>query len=190
MNTNNSSIRNHPDLKQLFIDAESRHLDNSELKHYCSVVPEYINRAKAAHEIKKVQTNVVNITVKEIFMMYPYLQHHDLSQGKCQRDVRYVSAYITQAMLMNDPQWLNDKLLLWLKTILQAFCFPERNKEIASVESYKNITQDADKMPAVRSSIYETYKRLKSHYSDQLSPESYALIEPLLETTCKILAAE
>lgn len=188
MNTN-SNIRNHPKLKQLFINVESRHLDNTELKLYCSVLPEYINRAKAAHEIKKVQADVVETTLKEVFAMYPFLQNHELAQGKCSRDVSYVSAYITQAMLMNDPEWLRDKLLLWLKTILQAFCFPDRNKEIAA-QTHPQVTETADKLPAMRSSIYETYERLKNNFKLKLTPESYALIEPLLQMACDILASE
>lgn len=188
MNTSNS-IRNHPQLKQMFINAESRYLENAELKLYCSVLPEHIKRAKAAHEIKKVQAEVVAKTVKEVFSMYPFLQNHELASGKCSRDVGYVAAYITQAMLMNDSEWLRDKLLLWLKTILQAFCFPERNKDI-NAQTHSLVTVEADRLPSMRSSVYETYARLKNNFEEKLSPESFALVEPLLQMACDILASE
>ena len=188
MNTT-ASVRNHPQLKKMFIDVESRHLDNSELKLYCTTVPEHAYRAKAAHEIKNIQNQIVDTTIKEIFNMYPFMQNHELAQGKCYRDVNYVCAYVTQAMLMNDPEWLRDKLLLWLKTMLQAFCFPERNKDI-DPNTHRLVTIDADKLPSVRSSIYETYARLNRNFQQKLSPETYKLVEPLLQMSCDILASE
>jgi Phycobilisome protein len=187
----NVSIRNHPQLKQMFIESESRHLDNSELKLYCTTLPEHINRAKAAHEIKLVQAEVVDLTVKEIFAMYPFLTHHELADGKAHRDINYVSTYVTTAMLMDDPEWLRDKFLIWLKTILQAFSFPERNKEV-NLPTHRSVTLEADKMPQVlgRSAIYETYARLKRNFHQKVSPETYTLIEPLLQMSCDILASE
>lgn len=189
MNTTNTSVREHPQLKQLFINAESRHLDAAELELYRNILPHFANRAKAAAEIKAVQAEIVDMTIKEIFAMYPFVEHHELAQGKCYRDVNYVAAYITQAMLMEDPEWLRDKFLIWFKTILQAFCFPQRNKEIP-VPTNRLVTLEADKLPTMRSSIYETYSRLKRHFHQHLSPETYGLIEPLLQMACDILASE
>jgi hypothetical protein len=190
MNTN-ASVRNHPQLKKMFIDSESRHLTNEELKLYCTTLPEHLNRAKAAHEIKLVQAEVVDLTVKEIFAMYPFLMHHDLADEKAHRDINYVSTYATTAMLMDDSEWLRDKFLIWLKTILQAFSFPQRNKEV-TVPTHRLVTLEADKMPPTlgRSAIYETYARLKRNFHQKLSPETYALIEPLLQMSCDILASE
>ncbi|MEY4768313.1 MAG: hypothetical protein RL637_952 [Pseudomonadota bacterium] len=184
-----SSIRHHAQLKQLFINAESRQLDSNELELYANTVPDYAYRAKAAYEIKLVQSEVVDLTIKDIFSMYPFLQNHELAQGKCYRDVNYVVAYITLAMLMNDPEWLRDKLLVWLKTILQAFCFPVRDQK-APILTQKLITIEADQLPSPRSSIHDTYSRLKHYFNQNLSTKSYELIEPLLQMACDILAAE
>jgi hypothetical protein len=187
----NASVRNHPQLKKMFIEAESRHLSNDELKLYCITLPDHLNRAKAAHEIKLVQAEVVDLTVKEIFAMYPFLAKHELADEKAHRDINYVSTYAATAMLMDDPEWLRDKFLIWLKTILQAFSFPERNKEV-NIPTHRLVTIEADKMPQAlgRSAIYETYARLKRNFQQKLSPETYALIEPLLQMSCDILASE
>lgn len=185
----NTSFRNHPQLRKMFIAAESRHLDSPELELYRATLPEQAHRIKAAQEIKLVQAEVVSTTIGEVFDIYPFLENHELAQGKCYRDVSYVAAYITLAMLMDDPEWLRDKLLLWLKTILQSFCFPQRNKESA-IPTHRLVTLEADKLPSMRSSIYETYSRLNGHFHQKLSPEAYSLIEPLLKMTCDILASE
>ncbi len=187
--TTNTSVRNHPQLKKMFINAESRHLESIELDLYKTTLPDYINRARAAEEIKAVQAEVVDMTLKEIFAMYPFAQNHELAHGKCYRDVNYVGAYVTLAMLMDDPEWLRDKLLIWLKTMLQAFCFPQRDREVP-VPTHRIVTLEADKLPAVRSSIYETYSRLKRHFHQKLSAETFDLIEPLLQMACDILAFE
>lgn len=190
MNTN-ASVRNHPQLKKMFIESESRHLNSEELKLYCAILPDHVNRAKAAHEIKLVQAEVVDITVEEIFAMYPFIANHELADEKAHRDIHYVSTYATTAMLMNDPEWLRDKFLLWLKTILQAFSFPPRNKEV-TIPTHRLVTLEADEMPQMlgRSAIYETYARLKRNFHQKLTPETYALIEPLLQMSCDILASE
>lgn len=185
----NTSIRNHPQLKQMFIAAESRHLDSAEFELYHATLPKQVHRVKAAQEIKLIQAEVVNTTIKEVFNIYPFLDNHELADGKCYRDVNYVAAYVTLAMLMDDPEWLRNKFLIWFKTILQAFCFPQRNKEV-SIPTHRLVTIEADKLPSMRSSIYETYSRLKRHFHQKLSPETYSLIEPLLQMACDILAAE
>jgi hypothetical protein len=184
------SIRKHPQLSDLFIAAESRHLNSDEFERYIKAVPQYAYRVAAAREIKAIEGKVVTTTISEVFQMYPFMQNHDLAQGKCYRDVNYVSAYVTLAMLMNDPEWLRDKLLIWLKTILQAYCFPERNKLENPIHTHRLVTAEADALPKTRSSIFETYARLKHHYREGLSAESFALIEGLLQMCSDILASE
>jgi len=189
MDTTNS-LRLHPHLKQLFEDAESRHLTDAEFEIFLKVAPEFSNRVKAAKEIKSLEVEVVDATIQEVFRMYPFIEKHELAQGKCYRDVHYVSAYSTLAMLMNDPEWLRDKLLIWLKTILQAFHFPARDQKAEASTSQRVVSLEADKLPQPRSSIFETYSRLKHNYKERLSPETYALIEPLLKMSCDILASD
>ena len=192
-----SSLRKHPQLQGLFKAAESRQLSTTELKQYNEIVPDHAVRAKAAAEVAKVESAVVQKTVKEIFVLYPYEQVHDRAPEKCIRDVTYVSAYATQTMLMNDPQWFEDKLLLWLKTILQAFSFPTRSDKVKksmfglrSVETLDDITSVADTLPTHIGSIYATYTRLKQNYKQVLSPEAFALMDGPLQQAIDILSSK
>jgi Phycobilisome protein len=189
MDTTNS-LRLHPQLSQLFKDAESRHLTDAEFELFLKAAPQFSNRVNAAKEIKTFEVEVVDTTIQEVFKMYPFIEKHEFAQGKCYRDVHYVSAYSTMAMLMNDPEWFRDKLLIWLKTILQAFHFPARDQKSEASASQRIVSLEADKLPQPRSSIFETYSRLKHNYKDKLSPETYALIEPMLQLSCDILASE
>lgn len=191
-----SSLRQHPKLAPLFKAAESRHLSDQELEHYIAAAPEQAHRAQAAKEIASVEAWVVKKTLKEIFSTYPYEEHHNAAPDKCERDVTYVSAYATMTMLMDDPQWFGDKLLFWMKTILQAFEFPGRPEEKKSLFGRKTsremtaILPTADTLKSHRSSIFATYTLLKDNYQAVLSPTSWALMEAPLQQAIDILSAE
>lgn len=185
------SLRKHPQLQALFRAAESRQLTEQELDEYCRVVPEFIERAVAAREIAAVEQAVVQKVIDEIFAIYPYEQFHQAALAKCVRDVRYVSAYATLSMLMNDSRWFSDKLLIWLKTILHSFEFPDR-KHKGRVLFSGTTGQDSkiEELPVHRRSIYETYTKLKQHYQRVLTVSSFRLIEPYLQQAIDILSGD
>lgn len=183
------SLRQHPRLAAIFKAVESRHPTPQELDEYRRVVPECQNRADAAQEVAAVEMEVVNLTLQSVFSIYPYEEHHQFALAKCTRDVRYVSAYATLAMLMRDEQWLKDKLLYWLKTILQAFEFPDRatrKKVLFGGQEGSAL----ERLNAKQRSIYETYVKLRDHYRARLSPAAFLLMEPHLQAAIDILSAE
>lgn len=184
------SFRKHPELAAIFRAAESRQLTEQELEEYYRVLPNELSRTTAAREIKAIETSTVQVVINEIFALYPYEEHHAAAMGKCARDVRYVSAYATLAMLMNDPQWLNDKLLIWMKTILQAFEFPEQTHKPKVSFNLSSNNNKLDEYKPHQRSIYDTYVRLKQQYSRTLSAASYELIEPYLQQAIDVLPTD
>ncbi|MGZ8218414.1 hypothetical protein [Methylomagnum sp.] len=183
-----SSLRTDPEIKALFKVAECRHLTDDEYRHYLRLAPDCENRVLAAQEVAAVEATVIRATLVEIFQLYPYVQHHFAAQEKCVRDVTYVSIYATHTMLLDDPAWFRDKLLLWLRTILQAFEFPARNPNGSLVNPHPEITRRADGLPPKAASIYDTYSRLQRKYQDSLSPASFALMREPLQQPCDVLA--
>lgn len=183
------SLRLHPQLRELFKEAESRHLKPEELAHYRRVVPEFSNRADAAEEIREVDGPIVKKIIRAIYDRYPYEQRHQLAMAKCVRDVRYVNAYGTLAMLMGDEGWFRDKLLIWLKTILQAFRFPDLNpgKAYLHVDDPMAMAQVEALQPFQRS-IFETYYGIKKEMERALSRLTYEEAEPFLQLPIDILA--
>ncbi len=186
-----TSVRKHPELEALFRATECRHLSADELTEYERVLPEQRHRAAAAKEIAAVEQLVVERVVNEIFILYPFEKNHALARTKALRDIRIVSAYATQSMLMNDPHWYRDKMLLWLRTILQAMHFPDR--EIAQRKTMfgsNNTDVELQKLAPNQKAIYETYTKLKNNYRDRLTTESFALFESYLQQTIETLAAK
>ncbi|MGF1525817.1 MAG: hypothetical protein ACFCBW_03360 [Candidatus Competibacterales bacterium] len=189
MEAQSASLRHLPALKELFRAAENRQFTVAELDEYLQAAPHAKGRAAAAREIGAVEEEVVEAVVREIFALYPYEQRHNYSTAKCIRDVRSVSAYATLAMLMDDPDWFRDKLLLWLRTILQAFEFPDRlEKRRRALFSNTPNQGKLDHLTPGQRSIFETYTKLKLHYRERLSSEAFALFEPFLQQAVDTLS--
>jgi hypothetical protein len=201
----NVKLRDNPQIAELFRVAESRHLTETEFAQYLTLVPEFADRVEAAQEIMAAELTVVTNTVKQVFFLYPFSKYHELPKDKCIRDVSYVSAYATHSMLMDEPDWFRDKLLIWLKTILKAFCYPAREERKLDTPSnilntdvwrdpkrlpHSEITEHADTLPQNQRAIYETYARLIVNYQQVLSPKAFALIQPHLQLAVDILASD
>ncbi len=175
------SARHHARLGPIWADAESRHLTEDELSTYMDAMPDWSGRAYAAREVKQHEAAVVKAVVQQVFVSFPYEANHELASAKCTRDVRYVSAYATMAMLMNDPQWLDDKLLIWMKTILLSFEFPDRAQKRSVLFAKKSTDLRTDSLDAKRRSIYDCYTRLRDGYRQVLTPSSWELMQPILQ---------
>jgi hypothetical protein len=172
----------------MFRSSESRHFNDEELAAIESEHPELKPEIAAARAVREVDVAAIGRVVKEVFSQYPYDQHHDHANPKCIRDVRYVVAYSCHAMIARDPRWLEDKLLIWLKTILQAFDFPDRMKSSAGVLFADKVMEEKLKtLPPKTKSIFHTYYRLRQEICKAVGPEHAALFSPYLEQAVLIL---
>ncbi len=186
------TLRKHALLKELFRRAEGRHWSEEELSLYAKSAPEFMERVHAARAIARHETAVVEKTVTEIFASYPFTKYHALAEIKAPRDITQVSVYATAAMLMNDHDWFRDRVLLWLKTMLQAFVFPKR--EAASQRTlFGNraaTNNPAESMPQRKQAVFETYVVLKRNYQQALEAADYAQFEPYLQQIIDTLSAD
>lgn len=182
------NARKNPKLSELFKKAESRHFTDEELAAIGSEHPELSAELAAAAAVREVDVACIGRVVKEVFSQYPYDQHHDHANPKCIRDVRYVVAYGCHAMIARDPKWLEDKLLIWLKTILQAFDFPDRTKSTAGVLfADKGMEEALKALPPKAKSIHHCYYRLKQEIGKAIPAEHFKLMAPFLEQAVRIL---
>ncbi|MEO0797115.1 MAG: hypothetical protein AAFX93_18330 [Verrucomicrobiota bacterium] len=187
-NTTNPSLRTHPDLANLLRDAEARNLTDEELDYYRSIVPEYETRANAASEIQEVGTAISGKIAKQVTTAYRYDEFHDLSTKKCFRDISLTVKYATLAMLMGDPNWLRDKMLVWFKTILQSFRFPDIKPGDSGLNNDQAHIQKLEDIQPFQRSIFETYTLLDQKMKEALTPESYQEIAPYLNQAIDILS--
>lgn len=182
------SPRLDPKLEPLFKEAEARHFRDDELDAIAAHRPELKPRCEAARAIRTKDVAIINKVVKEVFSQYDYDAHHDYANAKCPRDVRYVVAYCCAAMIADDIRWLEDKLLIWLKTILQAFAFPARKPGSGgALFSDKELEGKLAELPQKTQSIYHCYYRLRQEMAKELEAAHYQLIEPYLTRSLDVL---
>lgn len=188
MTTKIKSLRKHPQLQSLFKEAESRFLGEEEIAFYLSEHPEGQVAAKASDEIKAIANQITKKVITRIYEIYPYEVNHELAMPKCTRDVRYVIAYATLAMLMEDMDWFRDKLLIWMKTIIQSFGYPDVPAGATRYHQNPEVLEHLDSLKSNQRSIYETYCAIREELRDNLSTPSYEAIEPFISLAIEILA--
>lgn len=187
------SYRVHPDIRALFAEAQSRNLTEDEQARYLELLPDQADKMAAARNVQAHEELVVKRTVVDIMQLYPYQEFHLRAPEKCLRDVRYVSTYATHAMLQNDVQWYKDKLLIWMKTIIQAFEYPgadagDPSKRAGVNNSHPDLTEAASQMPDKAASIFDCYSRLRRNYEAVLEPQTWVLMDEPLQAALDVLA--
>lgn len=182
MNAKTLNCRKHPELASVFQLREGRHLSDEDLDLVLRFYPQLSLEVETARAIRECASGVVKRVVQEIFAQYPYEQMHENALAKCPRDIGYVVAYAVQAMLSADPEWFDNKVLVWLKTILQSFDFPERTKSSAqALFSDPELEEHLRRLPKRSRSTFHTYYRLKQEMEQELYPEQADCIAPFLQ---------
>ncbi len=183
-----SSVRLHPKLSELFQQAGGRHLKDEELELLLGEVPDLAPQVEAARTIRSIATGVIKKVVAEVFSQYPYEKAHEYAQAKCPRDVNYVVAYASLAMLARDPEWLDNKVLLWLRSILQSFEFPDRVKSAANALFADRVLEDAlARLPVKNRSTFHCYYRVQQEMRKAMPAAHFEQIQPYLQQTIDTL---
>lgn len=121
-------------------------------------------RFQAAAKVKAAEEPIVKSVIERMKQLYPNMaRYHAAGWEKAHRDVQLVLRYNVQAMVCNDLQALEDKLLFWLRTILKSV----------------NLTPKF---------IADTYVLLTQSCRDALPAEAFQLLEPALSRTLSVLS--
>lgn len=183
-----NSLRLHPSLHDLFRAAEARYLTEEELDRYVQTLPEFKSRVDAAKEIAKAESAVCGKVAKDVTEAYHYDENHDLATKKCFRDICLTLRYATLSMLMNDPDWFRDKLLIWFKTILHSFRFPDQPSNHQPMIQGEEYANDLAARQSFQKSIFETYSLLMAYLGEELSEQAYAEIHEYLKQALDVLS--
>jgi len=94
------------------------------------------------------------------------------------------------AVTLKNPDWFRDKLLLWMKTIIQSFDYPDRDSSKVRSLMFKDrkLESEITKRPAQAKSIYHTYYLLDQKMSKELSKEHYELFRSYLQQATDVLS--
>jgi hypothetical protein len=189
MNTSTLQNPRHPPaLAELLAASEGRFPKDDELAALVKAIPAAKERVEAVRAIARVTPPVVNVVVHRILEVYPLAQTHDYSPEKCQRDITLVINYAALTLLAEDPGWFRDKLLVWMKTIIQAARFPDRTAGVQRVFADPASTAIIDNLKPWQRCIWETYALLNKEFSASLPAPAYRAFAPCFEQALNTLA--
>jgi len=156
----------HDLLKQISADTPGRYLTEVELKQL-EVDPYLRPRVAAARLAREKEPIVLDKTLNVILRRYEFEKKHGYGREKCYRDVGSVYQWCVFAMLCDDVSLLENKLLFWMRTVIQAFGFPGGNN-----------------------SIRDTYSLLRKEMNKRVGGNEAELLDPFFASCERILPAE
>jgi hypothetical protein len=152
------------ELQRIIHDSDSRYLTSEEKEAFNAYFERFSTHVKHAEAIEEAEEAAVRFCIENTRKRYPnFDKYHDKAWAKAFRDVQLTLRYNVQAMLLDDRQGLEDKLLYWLRTILAGFNFtPEFNRD--------------------------TYTYLFEGIKKNVPPATADAISPFLERTIEIMS--
>lgn len=152
-------------IENMLAEAENRYLAPQELRTLQSYFTTFEQRAQAMSAIEAKEEAIVHEVIDVVFERHPdFSNQYHQARVRCIRDVTLTLRYCAQAMLRDDPDFLKEKYLYWLRTILHAFRFNEV--------------------------IDTTYRQLVEKTKAHIDAEQFRLVEPYLTLTHNILTTE
>ncbi len=152
-------------LRQLSLEAEGRYANDTELQFMSDYVQSFNLRLQTYQKLQELETTILQQAYAKLRSIDPSFftrGQEDLSP-KWKRDTLFTIRYTAATVLMNDPDTMRSRLLLWLETITRALGV-ERNC----------------------SATYQVMQDLIKHH---LTPPQASLVCPILEMTRQVLGA-
>jgi hypothetical protein len=110
-----------PRLARMLTAADGRYPtadERQELSAFAESVP---RRIEAAEQVEQHEAGVIRGVTEELQRRYPnFGRYHEQGWAKLGRDLSLVTRYDAQAMLADDAELLDEKVLIWLRTVLAA----------------------------------------------------------------------
>jgi hypothetical protein len=149
-------------LEKIWQSTENNYLETQSqetLLHFSRSVEQRLSVLK---DLEKVEEQICNETADLIFERYPKVEKRVDGREKTVRDLLLILRYCGQAMLRDDPQFLENQLLHWLRTMLVAFQFGNN-------------------------CLADSYVWLDQRCQKHLEPASYNLLKPYLQAVIQIV---
>lgn len=153
-------------LDRLSVQADGRYATDTELQFLADYVQSFNVRVQTYLRLQELESTIVQQAYVKIRAVDPRLLHYgyeDVST-KWKRDTIRVIRYTAIAVLINDPDALKERFLLWFQTIMQAFS-AQRGCEV-------------------------TYQVLQDVVRQYLTPAQANLVCPMLELNRRMLGSK
>jgi hypothetical protein len=152
-------------LTRLSLETDGRYATDEELYFLSEYTGSYSLRLQTYQKLQTTETVIVQQVLAKLRSLDPALLRssgEDVS-GKWKRDTIRVLRYSAIAMLLNDSDTLQERLLFWMQTVMRAF--------------------------AAQRSCNVTYEIMQEVVKQHLSPTQANLFCPILELNRRLLGA-
>jgi hypothetical protein len=107
--------------------AEGRYLNDNERAVIEAYTDGMLYRLQTMEAVERVEAILLDEVVDTVLHAHPEIAelHGPGGAPRVRRDQALVLRYATMAMVLDDPNFLYDKLAVWLRTILTALCAVE-----------------------------------------------------------------
>ncbi len=114
----------HTQLREVMLGAEGRYLSSEEIDRVRNLVKSYEDRLAIMQKLELHEIEIVKETIDRVFEKFPqFYQDRPNAYDKCMRDESLVLRYATMAMVNDDPEIFTEKVLYWMKTVVQSMEF-------------------------------------------------------------------
>lgn len=112
------------DYVELIRKAEGRYLHDQEAARLRGYAEGLLARLDTLTAIERAEEAMIDAVVDKVMKMHPQLPkaHGADVDRRVRRDQTQVLRYAAFAMLMRDPDFIYDKLSMWLRTVLVSLC--------------------------------------------------------------------
>jgi len=150
-------------LKRLSLEVDGRYASDAELQFMFDYVKSFNLRLQTYQKLQELESKLLEQTYTKLRSLHPtiFVRGKTEVSHKWKNDTTRVLRYVAIAVLINDPDTMRERLLLWFQTILHAF----------GIEQSANIT----------------YQVLQEVVKQDLTPPQASLVCPILELTRRSL---
>ncbi len=108
----------HPDLESLFYKSEEKFLEATEIKLFKHHVASLADRLSLYERLRDQEVAIFQPIADQLLQAFP--QEDPKLLEKCLKQWLTVMRYAAMAMLLNNPEFLQRRLLEWLTDVIQA----------------------------------------------------------------------
>jgi len=112
------------EFEELVRKSEGRYLQDHEAAKMRGYAEGLVARIDTLTAIERSEETILGSAVERTMKKFPHLteSYGDTAEKKVRRDLGLGLRYAVLAMLMKDPDFVVDKLSVWLRTIMSALC--------------------------------------------------------------------
>ena len=150
-------------MQRLSFNIEGRYATDEELRFIPEYLKTYELRLQTYQKLQEIEQLVIQQVQAKMLAQDPNSLRSGTTDvsAKCKRDTTVVWRYSVAALLMDDPDTLRERFLLWLQTIMRAI-------------SHQNL-------------CHATYTIMQDVVKQHLTPQQFSLFLPILEMNRRLL---